>query len=534
MKCGLFLPVSLFSRPGRFLAFIWLLTALLFSGAGKLAAADPPKPGPAELKKILADFEQYAEQARKFWEVPGMAVAIVQGDQVIFAKGFGVKKVGGTEPVDEHTIFQIGSTSKAFTVALVAMLVDEKKVGWQDKVINHLPTFRMFDPWVTREFMVEDLMAQRSGLPGYAGDGQAFLGFDRAHLIQSLRYFKPVTSFRSQYAYQNGLFLVPAALVEKYTGKSWEENVQTRLFKPLGMSATSTGLTGFQQAKNVTFLHRKKEGQVTPLPRDWPYHYWVYIYGPAGGINSNIMDMTKWLRLQLGKGKFNGKQLISEANLEFLKTPKTILGEALGARCYYCQGWVYTAKTPYPLIWHTGGTSGNGTVVALVPEAGIGLVVLANLITGLPLELVLNFYDRYLGNPPRDWRQEIKTLEDKEKKAIKAFSPPAPPAAPAPALPLERYTGTYHHQVYGKAIVAAHQDSLLVTMGPKHMKLSLRPWDRDIFQFYFPPYWQDKGDSTDLSLAAFRIGPDGRAQSMTVNWEGGPEEFTRLEEKASP
>ena len=220
-------------------------------------AEQSEKPTPQQLKKILADFEKYAEQAQKDWQVPGLAMAIVADDKVIFAKGFGVKKVGGDDKVDEHTIFQIGSTSKAFTAALVAMLVDEKKLAWQDRVVDRLDEFQMFDPWVTREFQVDDLMAQHSGLPPYAGDCQAFMGFDRSHIIHSLRYLKPVTSFRSQYAYQNGLFLVAAALVEKYTGKSWEDNLKARIFEPLGMSATTAGLEGFQQAKNVTFLHQK-------------------------------------------------------------------------------------------------------------------------------------------------------------------------------------------------------------------------------------------------------------------------------------
>jgi CubicO group peptidase (beta-lactamase class C family) len=451
-----------------------------------------------------------------------MAIAVVQDGKVVFAKGFGVKHAGGNDPVDEQTLFQIGSTSKAFTAALVAMLVDEKKVGWQDKVINHLPGFKMYDPWVTREFQVEDLMAQRSGLPGSAGDTQAVLGFPREHLLRSLARFKPVTSFRSSYAYQNGLFLAAGALVEQKTGKTWEENLAERIFKPLGMSSSSADLRSFQQAKNAAALHVKKKGQVTALPRDWPLHNWVYVYGPAGGINSNIADMSKWLGLQLGKGKANGRQLLSEASLECLHAPKTVMGAEQGIMNFYCLGWILSAKRPYPLIWHNGGTTGHKTMVAFVPQAGMGLVVLSNLITPLPEALAFRFYDLYLGNPAaHDWSQEAlaKAKEMKEKAKL-----PAPPSPPAPALPWERYTGTYAHMVYGKVTVAAEPEGLALTVGPGKVRLQLRHFDRDNFL----GYWPDMGDGNEFK-ATFRIGGDGRAHTLVVGWDGETE-FARLDE----
>lgn len=504
------------------LGMVWSLAVLSLHPAA--AAGGPVKPTPEQLKKVLADFAQYAEQARQAWEVPGMAIAIVQDDQVIFAQGFGVKKMGTKEAVDEHTIFQIGSTSKAFTAALAAMLVDGKKFGWQDRVIDHLTDFRLSDPWVTREFRVEDLMAQRSGLPTHAGDTQAFLGFDRTHMIHSLRYIKPVTSFRSQYAYQNGLFLVAAALLEKCTGKTWETNVQERLFKPLGMSSSSAGLKGLQQAKNAAFLHQKKDGQVTALPPDWPYHFWVYLYGPAGGINSNVLDMTRWLRLQLGRGKFNGQQFISEANQEFLQTPKILMGSQLGEMNFYCQGWIYSARHPYPLIWHNGGTSGHKTMVAFVPQAGIGIVVLSNLITNLPEDLAFKFYDLYFQNPPKDWVKEMMALEEKAREAQKL---PEPPKPGAPPLAWDRYTGTYKNEVYGPITVAAAKDGLVVTVGPKKVQMTLRPWDRDNFLGIIESMTKP-GEETKVS---FEIGGDGRAQRLVMDWDGETE-FQRLKEKA--
>jgi CubicO group peptidase (beta-lactamase class C family) len=509
---------------GFFLSVI-LLILIIFLGnfAGSASAADVKKPSPEQLKKILADFDQYAEAARQAWQAPGMAVAVVVDDKVVFAKGYGVKQVGGSEKVDENTIFQIGSTTKAFTAALVAMQVDANKLKWDDRVVEHLPAFQMFDPWVTRQFMVEDLMAQHTGLPQYAGDNQAIMGFDREHLIHSLYYLKPTTSFRSSYAYQNIPFLVAAALVEKYTGQSWEDNIKTSILTPLGMTASSTGLKDFNAANNRTFLHIMKDGKVVALPRDWAYNYWVYTYGPAGGINSNVIDMAKWVRLQLGEGKFQGRQLVSPKNLEYLHTPKTVIGPMAGAMSFYCEGWVVSERRPYPLIWHTGGTTGNNTIVALVPQAKVGLIMLANLNSGLPFDLTWTFYDRFFGNPPKDWGRVIKEKEASEQQAKSVLKPPA---TPAPPLPLERYAGVYQNQVYGQITVAAAAKALTATCGPKEVEAQLSPWDRDTFKFS----WPDASDTDELTLAVFTIGPEGKAQSFSLNWDEGAK-FKRVEGK---
>lgn len=511
---------------------LWRCTGLLLTAcllflptAAGAKEKSSPKAASADLKKILAAFEKYAEEARKAWQVPGMAIAVVHGDKLIYAKGFGVKELGKEDPVNKQTLFQIGSTSKAFTAALVGMLVDEKKFGWQDKVVELYADFQMYDPWVTRQFMVEDLMSQRSGLRGYTGDLQTILGFDRQHVIHTLRYFKPVSSFRSRYAYQNGLFLVAGALIQKYSGKSWEENVKDRIFTPLGMSASSTNFKTLKQAKNRATGHViNKKGKVEILPWSWPFHQAPYTHGPAGGINSNILDMSKWLRFQLAQGKFGGKRLLSEKSLEFCRTPKIFVGPRWGENHFYCEAWVNTPKCPYPMIWHTGGTQGNKTVVALVPKDGIGLVVLSNLVTDLPQALALTFYDLYFHKPTQDWSDKL--LKEFQQKQKKEKLPPRP-ASPAPPLPLKNYVGTYANPVYGNLSVTVDKDSLVGTLGPKKMKISFSPWDRDTFIYTLPQV--DKGK--EPGEAAFKIGVDGRAQSLFLDVDGGTE-FKRIEEKS--
>jgi CubicO group peptidase (beta-lactamase class C family) len=493
--------------------------SLLLVGVAPCAYGQDATPTPDQLPDLLARFETYAEEVRTSWQVPGMAVAIVADDKVVYSQGFGVKEAGGTDPVDPHTIFQIGSASKAFTSALVAMQVDARQFQWQDHVVDRLSAFMMADPWVTREFLVEDLMAQHSGLPSYAGDLQSFVGFDRAHIVQSLRYLQPVSSFRSKFGYQNSLFLVAAELVEQATGKSWEENVEQRIFQPLGMSESTVGLKGFQDALNVAVPHLRDGAEIVPLDKSWPYHPWVYVYGPAGGVNSNVLDMTRWLRLHLGRGTFEGHPLISADNTDFLHAPKTIIfaGEQgreqgqkhplWGRGTYYAQGWVYVDAAPDSIVWHNGGTSGCKSVVAFVPEANIGIVVLSNLGgTEVPEILAQWFFDRYFGAADKDWNQTVHA-----ETASAAGSPdvPDPPAQPSPPLPLSTYAGTYRNDVYGEVVVQTDGDALTLTLGPDKVDASLRHWDRDTFVWRLP---QLAGFE---SLASFGVSA-GTPQDLTV------------------
>lgn len=479
------------------------------------AASGPVAEGPDSktLKAILAEFETYAKKSMAEWKVPGMAIAIVRDKDVIYEKPFGVKTLGSKDPVTVDTVFQIGSTSKAFTAALVGMLVDEGKLGWDDPVVNHLDGFMMYDPWVTRQFTVTDLMAQRSGMSAHAGDTAATLGFDRAHIIDTIRFVRPVTSFRSAYAYQNNLFLVAAELIRKKTGKNWEDNIRERILVPLGMKSSSTDAASFKDGRDAASLHHLIGDKIVTLPMDWKYMDWVYTYAPAGGINSNVKDVAKWVSLQMNGGSFGAKQLIKPDSIRYMQTPKTIIPSGSGApRQYYCQGWVYREYDPYPIIWHNGGTSGAKTMIAFVPEAKIGIVVLSNLDeTSSPESLAWRFFDSYFGRPGRDWSREAlkKALKDREEEKAGL---PKPPAKVSPALPAERYTGDYYNDVYGTITVSRKDGSLAVTMGPKKTRAALTHFDRDIFVLSWNIYIEPE----DGGPVRFDIGPDGFAGSLTI------------------
>ncbi|MFA5008676.1 MAG: serine hydrolase [Candidatus Omnitrophota bacterium] len=509
------------------LAAIFMLQAGLVSAQEKVI-----KPTNDELKKILVDFDQYAAKAIADWKIPGMAIGIVQDGELIFAKGYGVKTLGGNDPVTKDTIFQIGSTSKAFTATLAAMLVDEGKLKWEDKVINHAPDFVMYDPWVTREFQIVDLMSQHSGMPAYAADTLFFLGFDRPYIKHSIRNIKPVASFRAKFAYVNNLWLEVAAIIEKYTGKTWEQALKERIFEPLGMSHSSADMQSFLDAKDVSSLHADSGDKIIALPKDWEFLNWSYVAGPAGSINSNIVDMAKWIVFQMNNGKLDNKQLVSEEGMKVMHTPKTVigLGNDTHKNIYYCLGWIYMEHSPYPVIWHNGGTLMK-TMVAYVPEQKIGIVILSNYVTNLPDLLAFRFIDQYAGKPAKDVSAEGLAELEKMKKKEKVDKPVAP-KNPLPAMELEKYAGDYSNSVYGKINISLVDGKLVIAIGPKKVKMSLRHWDKDIFavssQFY--------GSDLDSGFVIFQIDPQGKITGVTLdslNQDDDLGVFTRVEEETA-
>lgn len=468
---------------------------------------------------LLDRFEGYIQKAMTDWQVPGLAIAIVKGDKLVYARGFGVKKLGGTDRVDEKTVFQIGSVSKTFTAALVSSLVDEGKITWKDKVKHHLRHFRLYDSAATGAFTIADLMSQCSGLSPYSGHLLPYLGYSRDYIINSLRHIKPVGIFRNDYAYQNNLFLVAAALVEKYTGSSWDKSLSRRILNPLEMKDTTTTIEGYKSSKNVALGHfydiSGTGHGVTPIPLDWPYHYWTDAYAPAGGINSNVLDMATWLKLHLNKGAFNGKHLISPANIKYMHTPKTCAGNGVwGELRHYCQGWIHSVYQPYPIIWHNGGTSGMKSIAAMVPEAQLGITVLTNLSETFLPEAVSRFlFDLWFENRSVDWSSELLNQQKETTKGIS--DPPAPYLPPRPLL---LYTGSYRNDLYGPVTVSKAGRHLLMSLGAKNIKLTLRHWSGDTFVLYWP------GVLTRGAGVYFLYGRTGTARAVRI--EGMNDDLT--------
>jgi len=348
--------------------------------------------------------DQLVENTIKTFDVPGIAVAVIKDGKVIHSKGYGVRSLNTKAKVDENTLFGIASNSKAFATASLAMLVDEKKLKWDDKVTDYIPEFRMYNPYVTEEFTIRDLVTHRSGLRLGAGDLMFFPDsntYKMPDIIHNLRYLKPVSSFRTKYDYDNLLFMVAGEVVAKVSGLSWEDFVEERIMKPLQMTTSATLFRRLKEKSNVIDPHAPVNGKVQVVDR------FNNNTGPsAWGIYSNLSDMNKWVLMQLNKGKYgegHKNLLFSEAAQNEMWSPQTLLplspyNPYSSHFRAYGLGWFVTDVKGTKEVSHTGGMPGMVTQVTLLPEMNLGIIVFTNQQSGLAFTAITNqIKDSYLG-----------------------------------------------------------------------------------------------------------------------------------------
>lgn len=457
---------------------IVVLTALLFPLIGHAEEWDA----------LLSEFEQYAEESRVASQAVGVSIAIVKDGKRIYAKGFGARSINDSQPVTPETLFQIGSMTKSFTSALTALAVDRKLLKWEDPVIQWVPTFLMYDPWVTREFQIEDLYAQRSGLVHHVGDNQGILGASADQMIANLHYFEPVTSFRASFAYQNVFFNIGGQALLKATGKSWQALLQDEIFLPLGMKSSSTDLSSYLKVPNRVGWHvLKDDGTIELIPETAVYAGTVYTFSAAGGINSTVLDMSEWIMMQTDSGEFQGKRIISKENLSRTHLAHIYAGNVNGLESYYCLGWGLQEYSPYPLIRHDGGTLGVSNNMAIIPQERLGIVILCNTRESiLSAALILKFFDLYYKKPKVDWTKRL--LDDQKKLQARVLAKKAPIANPLSALPLNAYTGTYTNPVYGDLLITVRGNDLVGQIGPRKTEWIFKHYNRDAFSFWWSPF----------------------------------------------
>ncbi len=483
-------------------------------------AAATGKPDPDlehRVQALSSSLDDYVANGMKAFGIPGVAVGIVVGDKLVYSKGYGVRQRGGP-PVDAKTLFQVGSTTKAFLATTIAIAVDRKKLHWDDQVVDLDSEFQLKDPWVTREFRIFDLLAQRSGLPPYVNDMVGILGFDESALIRSLRYVEPVSSFRSRFAYTNVTHIIAGRIVANVEGEAdWNAVLRKELLDPLGMKDTSYTAEAIKAAPNHAMGHRyAPDGSVeVPFTQVFPYNF-----GGAGDINSNIEDMAHWVRLQLGNGSFEGRDIVSPENLAVTRTPKVGINDKMA----YALGWVITQTPNGSVVWHDGGTNGFGAYVGVQVDKHIGVILLTNESNaGFADATGPWIFDRLLGNPEVDHMPEAVTSAKKRfADNSKIF---AKPTNPRPSSPIALRAGIFANPVFGKASLK-HESDALVLAFKSGAELSLEPWNGDIFTArlvpngHFAAVVEDQGPQPN-GFVQFQMDKDGRLNLLRLSFDDG-------------
>jgi CubicO group peptidase (beta-lactamase class C family) len=477
----------------------------------------------------LQGFDEYVNKALKDWEVPGAGIAVIKDDKIVLAKGYGVRKLGDPAPVDERTIFAIGSSSKAFTAAALAILVDEGKIKWDDPVTKYLPGFELYDPYASKEMTVRDLLCHRSGLERgdllwYGSD------YSRDEIIRRARFLKPTWSFRSHFGYQNLMYLAAGQIIPAVTGKSWDDFIKERFFKPLGMTGSGTSVNDLKSSNNVATPHDKLDEKVVAVP-------WRNIdnIAPAGAINSNVAEMSAWVRLQLAGGEFAGQRLLSAGAVKETQKSQTIISydppwSLLFPEAHFLNyglGWFLSDYRGRKVVEHGGNIDGMSALVAFIPEEKLGLVILTNLNgSDLRTALKLRIFDAFLGGEAKDWSathlKTMKTFEAQAKAAEKKQNDERAKDT-KPSLSLDKYAGTYQDEMYGNAKVELDESGKLIVRCGRAFMGDLEHWHYDTFQ----ATWRDR--TLGKTMITFTLNSQGKVESVKIP---NMTEFKRAPDKA--
>ncbi len=472
----------------------------------------------------LSGLDEYVAQAMKTFDVPGVAVAVVHDGDVALAKGYGVRRMGEPARVDEHTLFGIGSNTKAFTTAALAILVDEGKLRWDDPVIDHLQWFQMYDPYVTHEITIRDLLTHRSGMGLGEGDLLFFppSTYTRDEILHRLRFMKPASSFRSHYAYDNLLYLAAGQIIPAVTGQPWEDFIRERIFRPLGITDSNTSVADFRPGDNFATPHAEVEGKLTPIEPDR-----VDNTAPAGAINSSVSDMAKWVTVQLNGGAIPGneKRLFSERQGKEMWSPQTILptndpppglAPMHSDFAAYGLGWILREYRGHKFVGHTGGLPGYVSQVTLIPDMKLGVVVLTNQESaGMFSSVTYRILDNYMNAPGTDWLKGFHALaEQRRTQADEAVTKAASARAAdsKPSLPLEKYAGHYTDAWYGDVSIALEQGKLVMRFSHSPaLTGDLEHWQYDTFK----ARWRDRSLAAD-AFVTFALKADGSIRQVNM------------------
>ncbi len=478
---------------------------------------------PAAAPALPRDFDAYVTGVMRDFEVPGIALAVVKDGRVLLAKGYGVRKLGDPAPVDEHTLFGIASNTKAFTATALGILVEEGKLQWDAPVIDYLPWFQMYDPYVTRELTIRDLLVHRSGLGLGAGDllWWPTSTYDRKEIARRLRYIKPATSFRSAYAYDNVLYSVAGEVIEAVSRQPWEDFVSSRILARVGMTESSVRHSAAAGGGNVATPHAAIDGRVRPVAP-----FTSDNVNPAGGINASAADIAKWLMVQLDSGKLadgtrlftprTTRELWSVVTPQRTGNPPPELAPLRASFAGYALGFGLRDYRGWKVVSHTGGLPGFVSRITLVPDRRLGIAVFTNQESGEAFEAITwRLLDHFLAAPVTDWIAAYRSLKARGDSATAAAEHGAlaqRDTASRPSLPLEKYAGTYRDAWYGDVTIALEAGKLVL----RFLHTPSLTGDLEHYQYdTFIARWRDRELRAD-AYVTFALKPDASIDQVKL------------------
>lgn len=482
----------------RRLPLLALLLAALLS-VSTLGALETAGPAPAP-KDPLAGWNDFVDKALVDWKVPGLAMAVVKDDKVLLVKGYGVRDVAKKLPVTPRTLFAIGSATKALTTFVLATLVDEGKLDWNTPVSQYIPDFKLMDPVASERMNAVDLVTHRSGLPRH--DALWYnTTLSRKEMAERLRWLEPSRDFRTDFQYNNLMFLTAGYLVERITGQTWEDAIRARIFGPLGMAHSDFSVADSQKSPDFALPYEERDDKVLLMEfRD------ITNIGPAGSINSSAEDLIPWMKVHLNDGKLGEKAVMSPTTMTFLHTPRMETGakqtEPEIVPGGYALGWFTDIYRGVQRVYHDGNIDGFSALVMLVPSERVGVAILANKNESpLPGTLARHALDRLLGFPPKDWSVEglVKRARTRDlEKEGKAKKGTVRKPGTVPAHPLAEYAGDYEHPAYG--ILRITQKGAGLEMTYNRITTPMEHWHYEVWNGL-----KKDGEKADNTFENFRI-----------------------------
>ncbi len=470
-------------------------------------------------ESLPENFDSWVEASRQDWKIPGMAVGIVKDGEVIYAKGFGEKRLGSGEKVDANTIFSIASVSKNMTAAALGILVDEGKIDWDDKITKHIPWFQLKDPWITKEITIRDALTHRVGLGRILGNRLQFMtASPRDSVLYQMRYMDLEKPFRSAFVYNNVMYSLAGQIIEYTDGRTWDVFLKERLFDPLGMNSTTTSITQLKTSDNQAYPHQEIEGKVVPIARrNWDNA------GPAGGVNASVNDLNKWMLMQLGiSGEYKGQTIISAEQMNEIHKPQMVVprANAMDAQGSYGFGWNISDYKGKRVITHGGATDGFNTSMYLLPELDLGIIVVGNNFNGLGNAVAYQVMDAFLGNGDVDWSerylQGYKRSYERASEAREKIRQ-AQVRNTKPSLELDAYVGAYRSKGYGKVEVKKDgKDLVLHFWDTPGLEAKLEHWHYDTFR----AVWKNPAQREEFMQ--FHLGKDGKVEALDFEFSLRP------------